>query len=91
LSLTGSEKRELSKRGHTLKPQVTLSADEISEGQVAHLRHMFEKLDLIKVRLAAESREARELAAQQLAEQVPCELVQQIGHVVLLYLPRAAE
>lgn len=85
MSLSGAERRELSRRGHALKPQLTLPASAIDLPHVEHLRRMFEKLELIKVRLEADERQSRSAAAAQLAEQVPCEVVQEIGHVVLLW------
>ncbi|MFN0057616.1 MAG: YhbY family RNA-binding protein [Planctomycetota bacterium] len=85
MALSGSEKRELTRRGHALKPQLALVAASIAQPHIEHLRKMFERLDLIKVRLEADERTARHAAASQLAEQVPCEVVQEIGHVVLLW------
>jgi RNA-binding protein len=46
---------------------------------------------LIKVRLAAADREAREQAAEDIAEALSCAVVQIIGNVLVLFRPRPEE
>jgi len=43
--------------------------------------------ELIKVKIAAEDRDAREALARELASRTDAALVQRIGHVVILYRP----
>ena len=83
--LSSGERRALAARGNRLKANVIVRADELSETTVAHVRTAFGKRDLIKVRISSDDREECARAAEELAERIPCELVQRVGRVALLY------
>ena len=89
VSLTSRQRRELSARGHKLEARLTLSAEPagLSESVVEHVRRYLAERELIKVRLRTDDRSVCEASARELAERVPCELVQRVGRVVLLYNP----
>jgi len=89
MPLSSNERRALAARGQRLRARIVIRAGELSETAVAHVRSAFARADLIKVRISTDDRVACERAAAQLAERIPCELVQRIGRVVLLYRPAA--
>lgn len=79
--------RQLRAIGHKLKPVVTVAGKGLTETVLAELDRALTDHELIKVRLAAGSREARAAMAAQLCEQTGATLVQSIGNVVLLLRP----
>ena len=89
MPLSSRERRTLAARGNRLKARVTIRADELSDAAVAHVRHAFGERELVKIRISTDDREACDRAADQLRERVPCEVVQRVGRVVLLYRPSA--
>lgn len=80
-------RRELIKRGHGLKAELSISAEEISDAAVEHVRAFLTARELGKVRIHADSAAECEAAAADLAGRVPCEVVSRVGRVVLLYRP----
>ena len=89
MPLSSSERRALAARGNRLKANVVVRADELSDATVAHVRNAFGQKELLKVRISTDDREACSRAAVELAERIPCELVQRVGRVALLYRPAA--
>ena len=59
----------------------------ISEALVAEVDGALEHHELIKVKVAAEDREARDALIDELAGRVGAALVQRIGHTAVLYRP----
>ena len=76
--------KQLRAIGHKLKPVVTVAGNGLSEGVVAELDRALTDHELIKVKLAVGSREARVEMAQQITAQFGAELVQSVGNIILL-------
>lgn len=91
MPLSSRERRALAARGHRLKPSVIIRAGELSAATVAQVRGAFGEKELIKIRISTDDRAACTQAAIELAERIPCELVQRVGRVALLYRPAAEE
>ena len=89
MPLSSKERRALAARGNRLKASVIIRADELSEATVAHVRNAFGERELLKVRISTDDREACSRAALELAKRIPCELVQRVGRVALLYRSKA--
>jgi RNA-binding protein len=89
MPLSSGQRRALAARGNRLKASVIISADALSEAAVAHVRSAFGDRELLKVRISTDDREACARATIELAARVPCELVQRVGRVALLYRPGA--
>ena len=89
MPLTEAQKRHLRKLAHKLKPVVMLGNAGFSEGVANELDLTLEHHELIKVRVSAEDREARDALIKAICESARCELVQRIGHIAILY--RAAK
>lgn len=79
--------KQLRAIGHKLKPVVTVAGKGLTENVLAELDRALTDHELIKVKLAAGSREARSTMAAQMCEQTGATLVQSIGNVVLLLRP----
>jgi len=78
------ETKRLRAIGHRLKPVVTVAGKGLTEGVMAELDRALGDHELIKVKLAANSREARAELANQICAQTGAILVQSVGNVVLL-------
>ena len=87
MSLSSRERRALAARGNRLKANVAIQAGELSDATVEHVRRAFGRNELIKVRISTDDREECSQAARELAERIPCALVQRVGRVALLYRP----
>ena len=78
-------RRRLVADANKLKACAALSADKMSNGVIDHVRRCFGEQELIKVRIHAADRGECEASANQLAERIPCEVVQRLGRMVTLY------
>jgi RNA-binding protein len=76
--------KQLRAIGHKLKPVVTVAGKGLSENVIAELDRALTDHELIKVKLAVGSREARVEMAQQITTQFGAELVQSVGNIILL-------
>ncbi len=87
MSLSPAQKKYLRGLGHSLKPVVTVGAAGVSDGVIAELESALDHHELVKVKIRGAGRSARGKDALALAEATGSALVQQIGHMVLLYRP----
>jgi RNA-binding protein len=78
------DNKQLRAIAHKLKPVVTIAGKGLTEGVIAELDRALTDHELIKVKLAVGSREARAAIADQIIALTKAELVQSIGSVILL-------
>jgi RNA-binding protein len=78
------DSKQLRAIGHKLKPVVTVAGKGLTEGVIAELDRALNDHELIKVKLAMGSREARSAMAEKISEQFAAELVQSVGNMILL-------
>lgn len=86
---TNQDIKQLRAISHKLKPVVTIAGNGLSESVAAELERALADHELIKVKLAAGSREQRDALVGELCARTGAELVQRIGNVVVI-LRRAA-
>lgn len=87
IALTNAQTRFLRGQAHGLKAILQVGGKGISQTLVDEVAAALEHHELIKVKIAAEDRDAREALARELATRTEAALVQRIGHVVILYRP----
>ena len=87
IALTNAQTRFLRGQAHGLKAILQVGGKGISQTLVDEVIVALEHHELIKVKIAAEDRDAREALARDLATRADAALVQRIGHVVILYRP----
>ena len=87
--ITSAQKRYLRGLAHALKPVVLVGGKGITDGLVAETVEALGIHELIKVKVAAEDRDARDLAIGTLVEAAQAALVARIGNIAVLYRPRA--
>jgi RNA-binding protein len=85
MSLSESQKKYLRGLGHPLKPVVTVGDAGVSESVLKEFDATIDHHELIKVRVRAADRKARDAAIEQLCEQGAAELVTRIGNVALMF------
>ncbi|WOJ91876.1 YhbY family RNA-binding protein [Congregibacter variabilis] len=76
--------RQLRAIGHKLNPVVTIAGNGLSESVQQELDRALNDHELIKVKFAVGSREARDEVLAQLLKDSKAELVQRIGNTALL-------
>jgi len=90
MTLSNEDKKHLRRLGHKLNPVVTVAGNGLSESVLAELDRALNDHELIKVKLAVGGKEAKQQVTAEIVEKLGAEVVQTIGHVVLL-LRRADE
>lgn len=85
--LTEKQKRHLKALAHPLNPVIIVGGAGVSEALLKELDSTLEHHELIKVRVNAIDREARDQLITALCEGSRSLLVQRIGHIAVLYRP----
>ena len=85
LPLTSSQKRHLRSLAHGLKPVVMVGGKGITPSLIAELDAALSHHELVKIKIAAEDRDARDESLTALVQQVGGSLVQRIGNVAVLW------
>ncbi len=76
--------RQLRAIGHKLKPVVTIAGNGLTENVLAELERALSDHELVKVKLAVGSREARSAVTTDVCERTGARLVQAVGNMLLL-------
>ena len=84
MSLTPEQKKHYRSIGHKLSPQVTVAGKGLTENIQLEVDRALEDHELIKVKFAVGDRDVKRELIAELAGIVEAEIVQEIGHIVLL-------
>ncbi len=84
-TLTEKQKRHLRGLGHKLKPVVMIGAQGFTAAVRNELDLSLTRHELLKVRITAGEREARDALIEQLCAESSAQLVQRVGNIALLY------
>lgn len=87
MRLSEPQKKFLRGLGHQLKPLIMVGDAGLSDSLLAEFESTLDHHELIKVRVRAGDREARDAIIGQLCARSEAQLVQRIGNVALLYRP----
>jgi RNA-binding protein len=87
LALTSAQTRFLRGQAHDLKAMLQVGGKGVTDALLAEIDGALEHHELIKVKIAATDREARDALIGQIAARSGAALVQRIGHVAVLYRP----
>ncbi|MGE8234242.1 MAG: ribosome assembly RNA-binding protein YhbY [Stenotrophomonas sp.] len=85
--LTSAQNRFLRGIAHDLKALLQIGGKGVTPAFLAELDEVLERHELVKVKVAAEDREARDALIDELIQASGAALVQRIGHVAVLYRP----
>ncbi|PFH86292.1 ribosome assembly RNA-binding protein YhbY [Bacillus sp. AFS088145] len=83
--LTGKQKRFLRSKAHHLNPIFQVGKGGVNENMVKQISEALEVRELLKVSILQNCDDDRYDVADQLAEGSNAELVQVIGHTIVLY------
>jgi RNA-binding protein len=83
--LTGKQKRFLRSKAHHLDPIFQVGKGGVNENMIKQIDDVLEKRELIKVSVLQNCEDDRNDVAEQLRQGVKAELVQLIGHTIVLY------
>ena len=91
--LTSNQKRYLRGLAHSLKPVILVGGKGITEPLLAELDLALDHHELVKERIAAEDRDARDAGIAVLLERSGAQLVQRVGNLACLFRrnPEAAQ
>ena len=87
IQLTPAERKEKRGEAHHLDPVVLIGAEGLTDAVLKEADAALKAHGLIKVRMFSDSREDRESALGQLAEQLGAAPVQHIGKLLVLWRP----
>lgn len=85
MSMTKKQKRWLAAQVHHLKPVVIVGQHGITEPVLAEIEIALAHHELIKVRVNAGDRQARETSVELIRERTQADLVSRIGNVAAYY------
>ncbi|MTD29733.1 ribosome assembly RNA-binding protein YhbY [Planomicrobium sp. YIM 101495] len=83
--LTGKQKRFLRSEAHHLDPIFQVGKGGVNEHMVVQIGEALEKRELLKVSILSNNEDDKHEVAEALAKGAKAELVQLIGHTVVLY------
>jgi RNA-binding protein len=78
-------RKQLRASGHSLHPLVTVAAKGLADTVIAEIQRALHDHELIKVKFQVADRSEKQALITQVCAVCDCALVQQIGHVALLY------
>ena len=84
-AITASQKRYLRGLAHPLKPIIQLGGKGVTDALVAELEIALERHELLKVKVAADDRDARDAMITELAARTRAALIQRVGHTATLF------
>lgn len=85
--LTNAQNRFLRGQAHDLKALLQTGGKGVTPAFLTELDEVLERHELVKVKVAAEDREARDAMVGDIVGRTGAALVQRIGHVAILYRP----
>ena len=89
MAITEKQRRHLRKLAHSLKPVVIIGQHGLSENVITEIDNALGHHELIKVRINASDKAARQAMIDAIAEQTESDFVLSIGHIAAFY--RAAD
>ncbi len=87
MTLSNDQKKHYRSIGHNLKPIVTIAGKGLHENIIAEINRGLEDHELIKVSVKVGDRDVRKAVSAEICERTGAELVQSIGHAILLLRP----
>ncbi|KAB2824244.1 ribosome assembly RNA-binding protein YhbY [Aliivibrio sp. S4TY2] len=89
MNLSTKQKQHLKGLAHNLKPVVMMGSNGLTEAVVAEIEIALNHHELIKVKIASEDRDTKQLIVDAIIRETEAEKVQVIGKTLVLF--RASE
>ncbi len=84
MKISNEDKKQLRRLGHKLSPVVTIASKGLSENVLAEIDRALNDHELIKVKLNNGDSASRSEIVNSICESSTAQVVQSIGHIVLL-------
>ena len=91
ISLTTRERAHLKARAHAMEPRVQIGKTGLTDAVVAEIDRALKAHELIKVRVGAPDRDARQALCDAIAARADAAQVQRVGKVLVLWRPKPDE
>ena len=85
MNLSNKQKKHLKSLAHSLKPVVLLGQNGLTEGVLAEIEGALDHHELIKVKVATDDREMKQLIIDAIVCETNAVNVTKIGHIVVLF------
>ncbi len=85
MPLTESQRRQLKKLVHHLKPVVSVGQNGLTEGVINEIGIALDTHELIKVRLYGSGKEEKRSRLDEICRKTNSDLIHSIGHVAAFY------
>ena len=85
MDLSEKQKKYLRGLGHHLKPLITIGENGISKTLLIEFEKTLDRHELIKVKVRAPDRHARNIIINNLCEDKAIQIIQRIGNIILVY------
>lgn len=85
MTLSNKQKQFLKGLAHDRKPVVLLGANGLTEGVLAEIDSSLDIHELIKVKVASEDREVKQLIIDAIVRETKAVKIQTIGHILVLF------
>lgn len=85
MTISNADKKYLRQLGHQLKPVVTVARKGLNENVLSEIDRALDDHELIKIKLAAGDRDAKQGLIRDICQSSNAKLIQSIGHVALVY------
>ncbi|MXP49256.1 ribosome assembly RNA-binding protein YhbY [Pantoea sp. Eser] len=85
--MSTKQKQHLKGLAHPLKPVVVLGGNGLTKGVLAEIEQALWHHELIKVKIASEDRETKQLIVEAIVRETGASNVQVIGKTLVLYRP----
>ncbi|MCE0493334.1 ribosome assembly RNA-binding protein YhbY [Vibrio salinus] len=87
MNLSTKQKQHLKGLAHNLKPVVLMGANGLTEAVLAEIEIALDHHELIKIKVASEDRETKNLIVDAIVRETKAEKIQTIGKMLILYRP----
>ena len=87
-NLSNIDKKELRKKGYSLKPFVMIGQHGLTDAVLAEIDVTLNAHELIKIRIRGASKNKRFEQCLQIKQKLNAEIVHQIGLITVLYRPK---
>jgi RNA-binding protein len=87
MNLSTKQKQYLKGLAHHLKPVVLMGSHGLTEAVLAEIEIALARHELIKIKVAAEDRETKQLIVNAIVRETQANQVQVIGKILVLYRP----
>jgi RNA-binding protein len=83
--LSGKQRRFLRARAHALRPVVAVGNAGVTPALLSEIDNSLEHHELLKIKIASNEREERELIGVMICAELGCEPIAQIGKILVVY------